>query len=93
MVRPNCELFAFCRPPLVTGVGGMTKSQIGQAFGNDVLERSRPCRVAHVHSSRKWQWVAYEGSIFFIRFGALINPCLQMLMMVIAIGRLSNCCD
>lgn len=28
----------------------MTKSQIGQAFGNDVLERSRPYRVPHVHS-------------------------------------------
>lgn len=28
----------------------MTKSQIGQAFGNDVLERSRPCHEPHVHS-------------------------------------------
>lgn len=46
----------------------MTNSQIGQAFGNDVLERSRPCRVAHVHSSRKWQWVAYVASDFFLPF-------------------------
>lgn len=40
------------RPPLVTEEGGMTKSQIGQAFGNDVLERSRLCREPHVHSSK-----------------------------------------
>lgn len=55
--------FAFSRPPLGTEEGGVTKSQIGQAFGNDVLEWSRPCRVAHVQSL-KWQWIQLF-SVFF----------------------------
>lgn len=60
----------FClrvRPPLVTEEGGMTKSQIGQAFGNDVFERSRLCREPHVHSLEV-AMVTMNGIIHLIRF-------------------------
>lgn len=42
----------------------MTKSQIGQASGNDVLERSRPCRVAHVHSFKVAMGCTYVPTTF-----------------------------
>lgn len=73
--------FASSCPPLVTEEGGMTNSQIGQAFGNDVLDRSRPCREPHVHSSKVAVGCIY-GIDLFIEFSALITNYLTSILAI-----------